>query len=153
MMSRILVVEDQHKLLQALRQGLSEEGFEVLTEDAAESGIVLASTKSPDLMILDRMLPGRDGVEMLRELRGNGFKTPVLMLTARDQVRDRIEGLDAGADDYLVKPFDFGELLARVRACVAAPPVRGSQPDSSGGRSGSRSADAASHSRWFGDRP
>ncbi len=118
MMSRILVVEDQHKLLQALRQGLSEEGFEVLTEDAAESGIVLASTKSPDLMILDRMLPGRDGVEMLRELRGNGFKTPVLMLTARDQVRDRIEGLDAGADDYLVKPFDFGELLARVRALL-----------------------------------
>ena len=118
MMSRILVVEDQHKLLQALRQGLSEEGFEVLTEDAAESGIVLASTKSPDLMILDRMLPGRAGVEMLRELRGNGFKTPVLMLTARDQVRDRIEGLDAGADDYLVKPFDFGELLARVRALL-----------------------------------
>lgn len=118
MMSRILVVEDQPKLLQALRQGLSEEGFEVLTAGAAESGLALASTKSPDLMILDRMLPGRDGVEMLRELRGNGFKSPVLMLTARDQVRDRIEGLDAGADDYLVKPFDFGELLARVRALL-----------------------------------
>ena len=118
MMSRILVVEDQPKLLQALRQGLSEEGFEVLTADTAESGLALASTKSPDLMILDRMLPGRDGVEMLRELRGNGFKAPVLMLTARDQVRDRIEGLDAGADDYLVKPFDFGELLARVRALL-----------------------------------
>ena len=117
-MPRILVVEDQPKLLQALRQGLSEEGFEVLTADTAESGFVLASTMSPEAVILDRMLPGKDGVEVLRELRATGFKMPVLMLTARDQVRDRIEGLDAGADDYLTKPFDFGELLARLRALL-----------------------------------
>lgn len=117
-MARILVVEDQLKLSQALRQGLSEEGFEVLTADTAEIGVTLASTKSPDVMILDRMLPGRDGTELLRELRSSGFHFPVLMLTARDQVRDRIEGLDAGADDYLVKPFDFGELLARIRALL-----------------------------------
>lgn len=117
-MSRILVIEDQLKLRQALRQGLEEEGFEVLTAESAESGFLLANAKSPDAIILDRMLPGRDGVDVLRDLRTLGFQTPVLMLTARDQVRDRIEGLNAGADDYLVKPFDFGELLARLRALL-----------------------------------
>lgn len=117
-MSRILVVEDQLKLRQALRQGLEEEGFEVFTAESAESGYSLAVTKTPDAILLDRMLPGKDGVEILRELRAAGFNMPVLMLTARDQVQDRIEGLDAGADDYLVKPFDFGELLARLRALL-----------------------------------
>lgn len=117
-MSRILVVEDQVKLRQALRQGLEEEGFEVLTAESAESGFSIATAKVPDAIILDRLLPGRDGVEVLRDLRAIGFQVPVLMLTARDQVRDRIEGLDAGADDYLVKPFDFGELLARLRALL-----------------------------------
>lgn len=117
-MSRILVIEDQLKLRQALRQGLEEAGFEVLTAESAVCGFSLASTKSPDAIILDRMLPGRDGVEVLRDLRAIGFQTPVLMLTARDQVRDRIAGLDAGADDYLVKPFDFDELLARLRALL-----------------------------------
>ncbi len=117
-MSRILVVEDQLKLRQALRQGLDEEGFEVLTAESAESGYLLATTKAPDAVILDRMLPGRDGVEVLRDLRASGFQAPVLMLTARDQVQDRIAGLNAGADDYLIKPFDFGELLARLRALL-----------------------------------
>ncbi len=117
-MARILVVEDQPKLRQALRQGLEEDGFEVFTAESAESGYSLATTQAPDAVILDRMLPGRDGVSMLRDLRANGSQIPVLMLTARDQVSDRIEGLDAGADDYLVKPFDFGELLARVRALL-----------------------------------
>lgn len=117
-MSRILIVDDQPKLLQSLRQGFSEEGFETLTADSAETGLSLAKTKTPDVVILDRMLPGRDGVEVLRELRSLGLSMPVILLTARDQVRDRIEGLDAGADDYLVKPFDFGELLARVRALL-----------------------------------
>ena len=118
MMTRILVVEDQPKLLQALRQGFSEEGFDVLTADSAESGGLLAVTKTPDAVILDRLLPGKDCVTLLREWRSMGLTMPVLLLTARDQVRDRIEGLDAGADDYLVKPFDFGELLARVRALL-----------------------------------
>lgn len=117
-MSRILVIEDQLKLRQALRQGLDEEGFEVLTAESAESGYLLATTKAPDAVILDRMLPGRDGVEVLRDLRASGFQAPVLMLTARDQVQDRIAGLNAGADDYLIKPFDFGELLARLRALL-----------------------------------
>lgn len=121
-MSRILIVEDQLKLRQALRQGLEEEGFEVLTAESGETGYMLAITKSPDVVILDRMLPGRDGVEVLRDLRLKGLTMPVLMLTARDQVRDRIEGLDAGADDYLVKPFDFGELVARLRALLRRRP-------------------------------
>lgn len=117
-MSRILIVDDQPKLLKSLQQGFSEEGFDVLTAETAESALTLALTNNPDVLILDRMLPGRDGVEVLRELRLRGLSTAVLLLTARDQVRDRIEGLEAGADDYLVKPFDFGELLARVRALL-----------------------------------
>lgn len=121
-MSRILVVEDQPKLLRALRQGLEEEGFEVLTADAAESGFYLAATQSPDAVVLDRMLPGKDGTVVVSELRAMGLTVPVLMLTARDQVRDRIDGLNAGADDYLVKPFDFGELVARVRALLRRRP-------------------------------
>jgi DNA-binding response OmpR family regulator len=117
-MARILVVEDQVKLLRTLEQGLREEGHEVLTADNAETGYYLAATKSVDAVILDWMLPGRSGVDVLRELRATGFAMPVLMLTARDQVRDRVTGLDAGADDYLVKPFDFEELLARLRALL-----------------------------------
>ncbi len=117
-MARILVVEDQAKLLRTLEQGLHEAGHEVLTASNAETGFYLAATKTVDVVILDWMLPGRSGVEVLRELRTTGFAMPVLMLTARDQVRDRIAGLDAGADDSLVKPFDFAELLARLRALL-----------------------------------
>ncbi len=117
-MARILVVEDQAKLLRTLEQGLHEAGHEVLTASNAETGFYLAATKTVDVVILDWMLPGRSGVEVLRELRTTGFAMPVLMLTARDQVRDRIAGLDAGAYDYLVKPFDFAELLARLRALL-----------------------------------
>ena len=117
-MTRILVVEDQVKLLRTLEQGLREEGYEVLTADNADAGYSLAATKSVDAVILDWMLPGRDGVAVLRDLRAAGLEMPVLLLTARDQVRDRVTGLDAGADDYLVKPFDFAELLARLRALL-----------------------------------
>ncbi len=117
-MARILVVEDQAKLLRTLEQGLHEAGHEVLTASNAETGFYLAATKTVDVVILDWMLPGRSGVEVLRELRTTGFAMPVLMLTARDQVRDRLAGLDAGADAYLVKPFDFAELLARLRALL-----------------------------------
>lgn len=120
-MARILIVEDQRKLITALRQGLTEEGFDVVTAETAEAGFFAAVTHSVDVIVLDRMLPGRDGVEILKELRKSGHRVPVLLLTARDQITDRIEGLDAGADDYLVKPFDFGELLARIRALLRRP--------------------------------
>jgi two-component system copper resistance phosphate regulon response regulator CusR len=115
---QILVVEDEIKVAGALRQGLEAEGFGVRVAHTGEDGFYLASSQPFELMILDRMLPGRDGLEILQALRRNGFLTPVLVLTARDGVDDRVQGLDAGADDYLVKPFAFAELLARVRALV-----------------------------------
>lgn len=115
---RVLVVEDQDKLRASLEQGLTEEGYEVLVADTGETGFYMAVTQRPDAMILDRMLPGKDGVQILQELRQASIVIPILMLTARDSIDDRIVGLDAGADDYLVKPFDFGELLARLRALL-----------------------------------
>lgn len=115
---RILIVEDQVKLLNALQQGLAEEQFDVLTAVNAETGFFMAVTQDVSLIVLDRMLPGRDGLEILKELRRTGYRMPVLLLTARDQVHERIDGLNAGADDYLVKPFEFGELLARIRALL-----------------------------------
>ncbi len=115
---QLLVIEDEPKLARALQQGLEAEGYRVSLAHTAEDGFFLASTRPFDLVILDRMLPGRDGLEILGTLRRKGFLTPVLMLTARDAVEDRVAGLDAGADDYVVKPFAFAELLARVRALV-----------------------------------
>jgi DNA-binding response OmpR family regulator len=115
---RLLVVEDEPKVARALQQGLEAEGYRVSLAHTGEDGFFLASTRPFDLVILDRMLPGRDGLEILGTLRRKGFLTPVLMLTARDAVEDRVAGLDAGADDYVVKPFAFAELLARVRALV-----------------------------------
>jgi len=97
---------------------LRGEGFEPVTAKTGEEGFFLLSRESFDVVILDWMLPGRDGIEVLRALRARGSKTPVLLLTARDAVEDRVLGLDAGADDYLVKPFAFAELLARVRALL-----------------------------------
>lgn len=120
-MARVLVVEDQRKLLDLLHQGLTEEGFDVLIAESAEAGFYAAVTQAVDVIVLDRLLPGRDGVDVVRELRKVGHRTPVILLTARDRVADRIEGLDAGADDYLVKPFDFGELVARLRALLRRP--------------------------------
>lgn len=113
---RILVVEDELKIARALREGLESEGFEVSLAATGEEGFFLASSQSFDVLILDRILPGRDGLEILAALRSKGLLTPVLVLTGRASVEDRVEGLDAGADDYLVKPFAFPELLARVRA-------------------------------------
>ena len=115
---RLLVVEDEPKVARALREGLAGEGYGVTLATTGEEGFFLATTRPFDLVILDRMLPGRDGLEILGSLRRKGLLTPVLMLTARDAVDDRVAGLDAGADDYLVKPFAFPELLARVRALV-----------------------------------
>src|SRR5262249_31757308 len=117
-MARVLIVEDQKKLLQSLRRGLEEEGYDVVAATTGEEAYYLATTGSPDAIILDLMLPGRDGPRVLRDLRGRGFSRPVMILTARDAVEDRVAGLDGGADDYLVKPFAFAELLARLRALL-----------------------------------
>ncbi len=117
-MPTLLVVEDEPRVSGALREGLSAEGFSVTVAQTGEDGFFLASTRPFDVIVLDRMLPGRDGLEILKGLRAGGLLTPVLMLTARDAVEDRVGGLDAGADDYVVKPFAFSELLARVRALL-----------------------------------
>lgn len=119
---RILVVEDEHKIARALRQGLMLENFAVDVEYDADSGLGAALNEPYDLMIIDRMLPGSiEGLEICRRVRAAGLHTPILILTARDQIRDRVNGLDAGADDYLVKPFSFEELLARIRALLRRP--------------------------------
>lgn len=117
-MNRILVVEDQKRLLSSLRRGLEEEGFEIIGAGTGEEGYYLATTQTPDLVVLDLMLPGRDGMQILRDLRSQGNRVPVLILTSRDAVEDRVKGLEAGADDYLVKPFAFAELVARLRALL-----------------------------------
>jgi len=115
---QVLIVEDEPKLAQALKQGLEAEHYECKVAATGEEGFFLVNTETFDLMILDLMLPGRDGLEALVALRRRGLSTPVLILSARDTVTDRIRGLDAGADDYLVKPFAFPELLARLRALI-----------------------------------
>jgi len=114
---RVLVVEDEQKIAQFLKKGLSEKGYAVETVGDADTALERVSSTSFDLLILDLLLPGsRDGLELCREMRGRGVRSKILMLTARDTVENKIEGLDAGADDYLVKPFSFRELLARLRA-------------------------------------
>jgi DNA-binding response OmpR family regulator len=121
-MARLLVIEDQKKLQKSLQRGLGEEGYEVASALTGEEGYFQATTEPFDAVILDLMLPGRGGLEVLRELRGRGFTKPILILTARDAVEDRVAGLDAGADDYLVKPFAFAELVARLRALLRRDP-------------------------------
>jgi two-component system copper resistance phosphate regulon response regulator CusR len=113
---RVLVVEDEQKVAEALRDGLQEEHYEVVVERTGEGAFFRVNTENYDVILLDLTLPGRDGIEILRALRQRGLKTPVLVLTARDTLQDRVTGLDSGADDYLVKPFAFAELLARIRA-------------------------------------
>jgi two-component system, OmpR family, copper resistance phosphate regulon response regulator CusR len=117
-MPRLLVVEDQKKLLNSLQRGLTEEGFEVLTAATGEDAFYQATTQSPDLIVLDVMLPQRDGFQVLGDLRRHGFAKPIIMLTARGSIEDRVHGLEGGADDYLVKPFAFAELLARIRVLL-----------------------------------
>ena len=115
---RILVVEDEQKVADALREGLEDERYDVVVERTGEGAFFRVNTETFDVVLLDLTLPGRDGLEILRALRQRRMETPVLVLTARDSLDDRVTGLDAGADDYLVKPFAFAELLARIRALV-----------------------------------
>lgn len=117
-MARVLIVEDQKRLLVSLRRGLEEEGYEVVTTPTGEDGYYRATSQTFDALVLDLMLPGRNGLQVLRDLRARGFSKPVLILTSRDAVEDRVKGLDSGADDYLIKPFAFAELLARLRALL-----------------------------------
>jgi two-component system OmpR family response regulator len=119
---RLLVVEDDTKLARALERGLQREGYAVDLAETGDDALSQASENDYDAVVLDVMLPGRDGFSVCRAMRSSERWAPVLMLTARDQVGDRIRGLDAGADDYLVKPFDFGELLARLRALIRRGP-------------------------------
>jgi len=115
---RILVVEDEKKVAKALRDGLEAERYEVRVASTGEEGFFLVNHESFDLVVLDLMLPRHSGIEVLTTLRKRGLETPVLILTAKDTIDDRVHGLDSGADDYLVKPFAFPELLARVRALL-----------------------------------
>ena len=113
---RVLVVEDEQKVADALHDGLEREGFQVVVERTGEGAFFRVTTETFDVVLLDLGLPLRGGIEILSAVRQRGLKTPVLVLTARDTVQDRVIGLDAGADDYLVKPFAFAELVARIRA-------------------------------------
>ncbi len=115
---RILVIEDERKVAKAIQEGLEGNSYTVAVAHTGEDGFFLANSEHFELVVLDVMLPGRSGIEVLSTLRKQGRKDPVLLLTARDSVEDRVIGLDAGADDYLVKPFAFPELLARVRALL-----------------------------------
>lgn len=124
---KILIVEDEAKTSAYLAKGLSESGYTVDCSGSGEEGFQLAKQGGFDLLILDVMLPGKDGWSVLSDLRRLGAKLPILLLTARDAVEDRVKGLEAGADDYLVKPFAFSELLARVRSLLRRGPAR--QPE------------------------
>jgi DNA-binding response OmpR family regulator len=115
---RILIVEDEPKVAAALKEGLEVEGYQVTLAQTGEEGFFHASARAFELIVLDIMLPGRDGLEVLSTLRRQDSTTPVLLLTARDSIEDRVLGLNAGADDYLVKPFAFEELSARIRALL-----------------------------------
>lgn len=121
---KILVVEDERKTAAYLKRGLEENGFVIDLAENGEDGAHLARTQTYELIILDVLLPGRDGWSVIADLRRQEISTPVLFLTARDAVRDRVKGLELGADDYLVKPFDFSELLARTRSILRRGPVR-----------------------------
>jgi len=144
---RALVVEDERKLGELLRRGLGEEGYAADLADRGEEALWMAQAVAYDAIVLDVMLPGADGFEICRRMRGNGVWSPVLMLTARDAVDDRVSGLDAGADDYLAKPFAFEELLARLRALTRRAPAE--RPPVL--EVGDLRLDPAAHKAWRGD--
>jgi two-component system OmpR family response regulator len=144
---RVLIVEDQPKLAALLARGLREEGHAADVADRGEDALWMAPAASYDAIVLDIMLPGIDGLETCRELRRHGVWTPVLMLTARDAIDDRVTGLDAGADDYLTKPFSFDELLARLRALTRRTPAE--RPVTV--EVGDLRLDPAAHRAWRGE--
>ena len=120
---RVLLVEDDRRTADYVRRGLGEAGHTADVAGDGSAGLFMAETGAYDVLIVDRMLPGRDGLEMVRDLRQGGLATPVLFLTALGGVGDRVSGLESGADDYLVKPFAFSELLARIQALARRPPL------------------------------
>ena len=115
---RVLIVEDEHKVARALREGLEGERYDVVVAATGEDAFFRLSTEPYDVILLDLMLPGRDGLQILKAVRDRGVHTPVLVLTARDTLEDRLAGLNGGADDYLIKPFAFAEVVARIQALV-----------------------------------
>jgi two-component system, OmpR family, response regulator len=146
---RLLVVEDEPKLAALVARGLREEGYAVDIAERGEDALWMAHAAPYDAILLDVMLPGTDGFDVCRRLRKEAVWSPILMLTARDAVGDRVTGLDAGADDYLSKPFAFDELLARVRALVRRAPTE--RPPVL--EVGSLRLDPAAHRAWRGDDP
>ena len=145
---RVLVVEDERKLGELLRRGLGEEGYAADLADRGEEALWMVRAVDYDVVVLDVMLPGADGCEICRRMRDSGVWAPLLMLTARDAVEDRVSGLDVGADDYLTKPFAFEELLARLRALTRrAPPERPTVLEV-----GDLRLDPAAHRAWRGDQ-
>ena len=146
---RILIVEDDEKTAGALKTGLQSESFEVTTTPTGEEGFFLINSKPFDLVVLDWMLPGRDGIEILKAVRAQRRKIPVLLLTARDTVEDRVYGLESGADDYLVKPFAFAELVARIRSLLR----RAAPVDSLRKQIGDLRVDFEARRVWRGEKP
>jgi two-component system OmpR family response regulator len=144
---RALVVEDEVKMAALIRRGLVEEGYAADVARTGEEALWMARATPYDAIVLDLMLPGRDGREVCRELRESGVWSPILMLTARDGVEDRVNGLDSGADDYLTKPFSFAELLARLRALAR----RGVHERPAVLQAGSLRLDPATRRAWRGD--
>lgn len=145
---RILVVDDDRRLCGIIKRGLLEEAYAVDVAYDGEESVYLATINPYDLIILDIMMPKKDGIEVCRELRSNKINTPILMLTAKDAVEDRVNGLDAGADDYLVKPFAFNELLARIRALLR----REGQIKTPEIQSGDLSLNTRTREVWRGER-
>jgi DNA-binding response OmpR family regulator len=145
---RILVIEDEKKIASFIKRGLEEEKYEVHTAADGEEGLKLALEKTFDLIVLDWMLPKKDGLSLLKDLRGKKITTPVLMLTAKDSVEDIVAGLDSGSDDYLTKPFAFPELLARVRALGR----RGGQEKGAQITFADMRIDPVSHKVWRNDK-
>jgi DNA-binding response OmpR family regulator len=150
MTARILVVEDDARIASFLVRGLAAEGYDVEQTRDGRSALAAAASGEFSLVLLDRMLPGMDGLEVCRRLRAQGRRTRVLMLTARDRLQDKVDGLKGGADDYLTKPFAVDELLARIEALLRRP--AGAQPGACL-QAGELRIDPATKSAWRGDRP
>jgi two-component system, OmpR family, response regulator len=144
---RVLIVEDEPKMAGLIRRGLREEGYAADIAGRGEEALWMAGATDYDAIVLDVLLPGSNGFDICRELRRSGIWSPVLMLTARDSVDDRVAGLDAGADDYLTKPFSFVELLARLRALARRPPLE--RPTVL--EVGDLKLNPATHQAWRGD--